>query len=451
MKILSNKEKFQLIQNTLGKKLQGVTAAPPTPSYPALSKPSSAEIPQKHYRFELNPAYQQIQIINKGAQQLGVENPFFRVHDGNAGATTSIQNKTLINFASYNYLGLSGHPQVNQAAHDAVERYGTSVSASRLVAGERPVHRELERAIADLYQVDDAVVFVSGHATNVSTIGHLFGPKDLVLHDEFIHNSILVGIQLSGAKRMPFPHNDLNSLKKILREARGAYEKVLIAVEGLYSMDGDYPDLPTLIEIRNEHKCFLMVDEAHSLGVMGATGKGLREHFSCNAGDVDIWMGTLSKSFAGCGGFIAGCSALIEQLKFLAPGFIYSVGIPAQVAAPALEALRIMLAEPERVQRLQKLSGFFLSEAKTRGFDTGLSQGFAIIPIITGSSLSAAQLSDRLLHRGINVQPIIYPAVAEKSARLRFFVTSEHTGEQIVETLDALSEELQTINGPPQI
>lgn len=450
MKILSNKEKHQLIQNTLGKKLQGVAPPPASAastSHPAFSKQSSAEIPQKHYRFELNPAYQQIQVINKVAQQLGTENPFFRVHDGNAGATTSIQDKTLINFASYNYLGLSGHPQVNQAAHEAIKRYGTSVSASRLVAGERPVHRELESAIGDLYQVDDAVVFVSGHATNVSTIGHLFGPKDLVLHDELIHNSILVGIQLSGAKRMPFPHNDLNTLKNILRESRGAYEKVLIVVEGLYSMDGDFPDLPTLIDIRNEHKCFLMVDEAHSLGVMGENGKGIREHFSCNADDVDIWMGTLSKSFAACGGFIAGCSALVEQLKFVAPGFIYSVGIPAQVAAPALEALKIMLEEPERVRRLKKLSGFFLSEAKTRGFDTGLSQGFSIVPVITGSSLSAVQLSDKLLHRGINVQPIIYPAVAEKSARLRFFITADHTEEQIMKTLTALDEELQAIKG----
>lgn len=444
-KILSNKEKQRLIQNTLGKKLQGV-ATSPVPA--ALTKHAPAEIPPRHYRFDQDPAYQQMQIISRGAQQLGVENPFFRVHDGNAGATTSIQNKTLINFASYNYLGLSGHPQVNQAAHEAIECYGTSVSASRLVAGERPVHRDLERALAELYEVDDAVVFVSGHATNVSTIGHLFGAKDLVLHDEFIHNSILVGIQLSGARRMPFPHNDLNALKNLLRDARGGYEKVLIAVEGLYSMDGDYPDLPTLIDIKNEHKCFLMVDEAHSLGVMGASGKGLREQFSCDAGEVDIWMGTLSKSLAGCGGFIAGCSALVEQLKFLAPGFLYSVGIPAQVAAPALEALRIMLAEPERVQRLQKLAEFFLNTAKNHGFDTGLSQGLSIVPILTGSSLCAAQLSDKLLHRGINVQPIIYPAVAEKSARLRFFITSDHTAEQIVKTLDILHEEWQESNGP---
>ncbi len=442
MKILSGKAKHKLIQSVLDRKLKGVTASD---QYSSTRTEQKENIPEQFYHFDQHPAYLQMQIIHKGAKQFGIGNPFFRVHDGNAGATTTIQNRQLINFASYNYLGLSGHPQVNQAAHEAIETYGTSVSASRPVAGERPIHRALERALADLYQVDDAVVFVSGHATNVSTIGHLFGPKDLILHDELIHNSILVGIQLSGAKRLPFPHNNLAALEKTLQESRESYERVLIVAEGLYSMDGDFPDLPTLIELKKRHKCFLMIDEAHSLGVMGATGKGLREHFALQDDEVDIWMGTLSKSFAGCGGFVAGSSALVEQLKFLAPGFLYSVGIPAQVAAPSLAALQIMLKEPDRVQRLQKHSEFFLAEAKKRGLDTGLCQGFAIVPVITGSSVSAAQLSEKMLARGINVQPIIYPAVPEKTARLRFFLTSEHTEKQMVTALDCLLEELETL------
>src|SRR5690606_27878399 len=191
---------------------------------------------------------------------------------------------------------------------------------------ERPIHRELEQAIAAMYEVDDAIVFVSGHATNVSTIGHLFGPRDLVLHDELIHNSVLQGIQLSGARRLPFGHNDWRALDHILDLQRRDFERVLIVVEGLYGMDGDFPDLPRFIEIKERHKAFLMVDEAHSIGVIGSRGYGIRDHFGIDGRDVDIWMGTLSKSMAGCGGYIAGESALVEHLKFLAPGFLYSVG-----------------------------------------------------------------------------------------------------------------------------
>ncbi|MDD5274258.1 MAG: aminotransferase class I/II-fold pyridoxal phosphate-dependent enzyme, partial [Methylovulum sp.] len=307
--------------------------------------------------------------------------------------------------------------------------------------GERPVHRQLEAAIADTYGVDDAVVMVSGHATNVTTIGYLFGANDLILHDELIHNSSMVGAQLSGAKRLSFPHNDYAALDKLLTENRRHYERVLIVLEGLYSMDGDYPDLPEFIAIKRKHKAFLMVDEAHSLGVLGLTGLGIREHFGIDGKDVDIWMGTLSKSLAGCGGFIAGESALVEHLKFLAPGFLYSVGMPPQVAAPALAALHIFKQEPERVQRLQALSQYFLNKAKALGIDTGHSQGVAIIAAITGSSLSAVRMSEALFQKGINVQPILYPAVPEKSARLRFFISCGHTEEQIDQTLQAYCEE----------
>jgi len=188
-------------------------------------------------------------------------------------------------YASYNYLDLSGDADVAQAAKDAIDRYGTSVSASRLVSGERPIHRELERALASLYGVDDAITMVSGHTTNVTTIGYLFGPRDLMLHDELIHNSVLQGIQLSGARRLPFPHNDWQALDDILRQQRRQFERVLIVLEGIYSMDGDYPDLPRFIEIKHRHRAFLMVDEAHSLGVMGLKGHGIGEHFGIDCRD----------------------------------------------------------------------------------------------------------------------------------------------------------------------
>jgi len=429
--------KDKLIQRTMARKLQQ-SAMP-------LMVRAGQDIPEAYWRFHLHPGYQQLRIINNGAAKLGVRSPFFKLHEGIAGSTTQIDGKSYINYASYNYLDLSGDPEVVQAAKDAIDRYGTSVSASRLVSGERPIHRALERALADLYDVDDAITLVSGHAANVTTIGYLFGPRDLVLHDELIHNSVLQGVQLSGARRLSFPHNDWQALDAILRQQRTQFERVLIVLEGIYSMDGDYPELPRFVEIKRRHRAFLMVDEAHSLGVMGKRGHGIREHFGLGGDDVDIWMGTLSKTLAGCGGYIAGETALIEHLKFLAPGFLYSVGMPPSVAASALAALRRMQQLPERVAALQARGQTFLQQAKAVGLDTGSSTGLAVVPVITGSSLKATRLSEVLFAQGMNVQPILYPAVPEKSARLRFFISCMHTEAQIAQTVQATAQWLSRV------
>ena len=429
--------KDALIVQALERRLQ---QAEQHEAYADLLPGDAAGIPEKFYRFHLHPGYQQLRIMNDGGNRLGISNPFFKLHQGVAGATTSINGKEYINYASYNYLGMSGHPAVAAAAKQAIDQYGTSVSASRPVSGERPIHRQLEKAIAEVYQVDDAVAFVSGHATNVSTIGYLFGPKDLVLHDELIHNSILQGIQLSGAKRLSFPHNDHATLEQILKTQRHAFERVLVVLEGIYSMDGDYPDLPAFVAIKKRYRAFLMVDEAHSFGIMGEKGMGIREHFNLQGTDVDIWMGTLSKSLAGCGGYIAGETALVEHLKFLAPGFLYSVGMPPSVAASSLAALEQIQRDPELTKTLKERGQLFLQLTREAGIDTGSSAGLAIIPAITGSSLKAVRLADRLFEQRINVQPIIYPAVPEKSARLRFFISCLHTEEQIRTTVARLAE-----------
>ncbi|WP_069383584.1 aminotransferase class I/II-fold pyridoxal phosphate-dependent enzyme [Halomonas caseinilytica] len=414
----------------------------PAPEHGEASGTSAGEVPERLTRFDAHPGYQQLTMMREAARRLGLTDPFFRCHQGNAGATSRIDDRDVINFASYNYLGFSGDPRVNQAAIDAVQHYGSSVSASRIVSGERPIHGELERAIADTYQVDDAVVFVSGHATNVSTLGYLLGPGDLILHDEYIHNSALVGAQLSGARRMGFAHNDADALEDLLHRHRAQFERVVIVIEGLYSMDGDLPDLPRFVEIKRRHQAWLMVDEAHSFGVLGRNGRGLREHFDVPPEAVDIWMGTMSKTLAGCGGYIAGCQALVDTLRHLAPGFLYSVGMPAQVAAPSLKALALMHEEPQRVRRLQAISRYFLEQARALGLDTGESIGAAVVPVIIGSSARAAGLSHALFERGINVQPILHPAVPEKSARLRFFLSCEHTEQQVDQTLEILDEEL---------
>ncbi|MCG8492603.1 MAG: aminotransferase class I/II-fold pyridoxal phosphate-dependent enzyme [Sneathiellales bacterium] len=389
-------------------------------------------VPPSHYKIEEFPEYQKLHLHRVVAEKAKIENPFFREQEGIAGSEVTVGNHQLINFANYNYLGLNGHPEVSQAAHEAIDTYGTSVSASRIVAGERRIHRELENKIAEIYNTDDAVVMVSGYATNLTVIGNLLGPKDLILYDNFSHNSILQGTELSSAKRRMFPHNDMQMLDQILKDIRPQYERCLIVVEGVYSMDGDAAPLDQLVDIKNRHKCLLMVDEAHSLGVLGESGRGIGEHFGVDGKEVDIWMGTLSKTTAGCGGYIAGSNALVEYLKFQAPGFVYSVGMPPPVAAAALKSLEIMIREPERVKKFRDNANLFLKLAKEAGLNTGLSQGHAVIPIIIGNSVKAGRLSARLFDEGIYAPPIIYPAVPEESARLRFFISSEHSEEQIV-------------------
>jgi 7-keto-8-aminopelargonate synthetase-like enzyme len=206
---------------------------------------------------------------------------------------------------------------VSKASKEAIENYGTSVSASRIASGERPLHRELERELADLIGAEDCIAYVGGHATNVTTIGHLFGRNDLIAHDSLIHNSVLQGCMLSGASQLPFSHNDWQSLDRILHEYRNRFRRVLVVIEGIYSMDGDIPDLPEFIEVKKRHKTFIMVDEAHSIGVLGDSGRGIGEHFDVDPNDVDLWMGTLSKSLASCGGYIAGRKAVIEYPNIL--------------------------------------------------------------------------------------------------------------------------------------
>jgi len=396
-------------------------------------------------RFDEHPAYRQLRVIHEGATALGIPNPYFKTHDGRAGSTTLIGGRPFLNFSSYNYLGLSGHPQVNAAAKQAIDRYGTSVSASRLVSGERPIHRALEQDLARLYGVDDCVAFVSGHATNVSTIAALCGPGDLVLHDALIHNSVLQGAALSGARRLAFPHNDWRALDARLTETRRDFQRVLIVLEGVYSMDGDLPDLPRFVEVKRRHKALLMVDEAHALGVLGAGGRGIAEHFGLDGQEVDIWMGTLSKALASCGGYIAGEGSLIELVKCTAAGFVYSVGLAPAMAAAALASLGILRSEPQRVAHLRERAQLFLHLARERGVDVGLSQGLAIVPAITGSSIKAGLLAEALFQRGINVQPILYPAVTERAARLRFFLSCEHSKDQVQAAVEALAEALRRL------
>lgn len=392
--------------------------------------------------FETLPGYDELLLVRATGEALGIANPFFRPHEGRAGALTRIEGREVSNFASYNYLGLNGHPGVQRAAQEAIERYGTSVSASRLVAGERPIHRALETRLAQLHRAEDAITFVSGHAANVTTIGTIVGAEDAVFHDALIHNSVIVGAALAGAARRSFPHNDLDALERMLVAERPRYRRALVVVEGLYSMDGDVPDLARLVALKQRFGAWLMVDEAHGIGVLGANGRGIAEHAGLDPRQVDIWMGTLSKSLASCGGYIAGPQPLIDYLKVSAPGFVYSVGLPPAAAGAALAALDAMEQEGGRVATLRTNSRHFLQAAQQAGLSTGTAEGHAIVPVMVGDSLKAVLLSERLLARGINVLPIIHPAVPQRSARLRFFITAEHSTAQLDEAVRVLAEEI---------
>ena len=400
------------------------------------------QIPPEHYDVAQFPEYGELKRQERMLRVVAGDNPYFRVDQGGAGSAACIERRQIVNFSVYDYVGLAHAPEVASAAKAAIDRYGVSAGASRLVSGEKQVHRDLEQALAAFLGTPAAIAFVSGHATNVTTIGHLLGPSDLILHDALAHNSIIEGAALSGATRRPFVHNDGQALDALLSDVRHRYRRVLIAIEGVYSMDGDFPELPRFVELKKKHKTLLLVDEAHSLGTMGATGRGIGEHWGVEPADVDLWMGTLSKSLASCGGYIAGSAELVEYLKYTTPGFVYSVGMSPPNAAAALAALTVLRREPQRVARLRGLAALFLELAREHGLNTGSAGGTPVVPVIVGSSVKSLRLARALFERGINVHPILPPVVAEHSARLRFFITINHSQEQIRAAVLAMADEL---------
>src|SRR5215211_1244183 len=306
----------------------------------------------------------------------GLPNPLFLPHTGPSGATVGLLGREMVNFSGYNYLGLSGDARVIAAVTEAAERYGTSASAARAVAGEIPLYDELEQRLAGAYGVDAAVVTPSGFLTNAGVIPFILGPNDLAVCDSLVHASIVSGTQWARCRRTNFAHNDPDALDRVLLRSRSQFDRAMVIVEGVYSMDGDIARLPELIEVARRHDCLIMVDEAHSFGTLGERGFGTREHFDLPGDAVDLWMGTLSKSLASCGGYLAGDADLIWAIKMLGPGLCMFVAppTPPQVAA-AIAAFDVMVAEPERLARLRRISAHALGAAKAAGWDTGSSEG----------------------------------------------------------------------------
>jgi acyl carrier protein len=320
-----------------------------------------------------------------GTTAAGLVNPFFRCKERVDKAVATIAGRDAISYTSFDYLGLAGHPRVIAAAKEALDRLGASASASRLVGGNHAIVRQLDEELARFVGTESAIVSPSGYGTNASVFGHLFGAQDLILYDELAHNSIVQGAVASKAQRRAFPHNDFRFLDRLLADIRGKHRRVVVAVEGVYSMDGDYPDLPQFIEVKRRHQALLYVDEAHSIGVMGPAGRGLCDHYGVDPNDGDLWMGTVSKALGSCGGYLAGREILMEYLKYTTPAFVFATAISPANAAASLEAVRVIREEPDRVARLRQRAQLFLQLAKDRGLDTGDSHDTPVIPIILGN------------------------------------------------------------------
>lgn len=374
-------------------------------------------------------------------QQLACEevNPYFKCHDSIIRDKSLLDGeREVLNFGSYNYIGMSGHPETVKAAQEAAAKYGTSASGSRLLAGEKHLYQELEREIASWKHTEDCLVLVGGHSTNVTFVGNFCNDKDIILYDALAHNSVVQGCQLSKSDSKVFPHNDFNTLENILKNARSKYEKILVVIEGAYSMDGDISPVPEFVRLKKKYGFFLMVDEAHSACVIGEHGGGVDEYFNLAPEDIDIKMGTLSKGLGTCGGYLAGKKVLIDYLRYNVPGFVFSVGISPPVAAATLAAIRLLQRDNSVVLKLHKNIEIFIKEAHIRNLDTCLAAETAIVPILVGKDMDAFILSHLLLQKGIAVPPAVYPAVPRDKSRLRFCVTSEHKEEQIIHALDVL-------------
>ncbi|WP_323120435.1 aminotransferase class I/II-fold pyridoxal phosphate-dependent enzyme [Burkholderia alba] len=401
---------------------------------------AKVKIGPEHYDFAHFPELREYANTRWYYDKQGYEWNMYREHAGLAGAEIEIAGRKVVNFSSYNYLDLSGDLRVRAAAKHAIDVYGTSTGSGRIITGEIPLYGEFERMLSEVLGVEDAMLGVSGYGTNVAAIGYLARKQDLVLYDELVHNSMLTGAKLSGARRFAFAHNDYDALERLLAEHRGHFERVLILTEGVFSMDGDIPDIPRLIDIKRRHQALLMVDEAHSMGVIGPRGLGVVDHFGLDGTDIDIHYASMSKAFATVGGYVAGSKELIAMLKHYAPGLgLYAAPLTPSNAAAGLEALRIMRAEPQRARRVVENADYFRSRAQQAGLDIGMSHGSGVVPIMLPDAELALWLTAQLFDRQIFTFPMIFPVVPRDAARLRFFINTAHTREHIDTTIDLLA------------
>ena len=373
-----------------------------------------------------------------GGNYLVKHNPFFVPVD-KARRDAALNGARFVSFANYDYLGLSNHPAVKAAAASALEMVGIGALASRLVGGERASHKDLELALAAFIGVEEVMTLVSGYLTNVTVISHIMGSRGVIFLDELSHNSIISGCKNSGSDVVFFRHNDLDHLDQLLSERRPLYKTALIVAESLFSMDGDIVDLPRLVEMKKNHDTWLLLDEAHSIGTLGQEGRGLCEHTGVDPNEVDLIIGTLSKSFATCGGFVCARASVIKWFRHTLPGFVYSVGLSPVISAAALAAVELAQTESWRIARLRQNSELFIELAREAGLDTGPAIGCGVVPILFRDSYETLAASQYLYAHGFYVPPIIQVGVPKDQPRLRFFLSANHSEADVRGVVDCLS------------
>jgi 8-amino-7-oxononanoate synthase len=359
------------------------------------------------------------------------------VEEIKGGSRVIVKGREMGMYASYSYLGLIGHPRINAAAKAAVDKFGTGTNGVRLLAGTLTIHTELEETIAAFKHAEAAITYSSGYVTNLTVISSLMGRGDFVISDKLNHASIVDGCLMSGAEFRRYKHNDMEELERRLQQTPADAAKLVVA-DAVFSMDGDVLDLPKTVGLCKKYNAWLMIDEAHSVGVLGKSGRGIEEHFGL--GDVvDIKMGTLSKTIPSVGGYVAGKKELIQYLQHASRAFIFSAALPPAQAAAANEAFKVILDEPWRIEKVNANSRQFISGLKAAGFDTMLTTT-AIVPVLCGTDDRAYQLTQSCQHKDLFVLPVVSPAVPEGQARLRATVTAVHEPGEIDHALGVITE-----------
>jgi glycine C-acetyltransferase len=375
-------------------------------------------------------------------KQQGLYRPL-RVLEGEQQARARFDHRLVVNLSSNNYLGLTTHPRLREAALEATRRLGVGSASVRPIAGTMDIHMELEERLGAFKNTEAAVVFQSGFAANAGTVAAVLSPQDVVVSDELNHASIIDGCRLSRAGIKVFPHKDVDAARGILRGLPAAARKLLVT-DGVFSMDGDLAPLPELCALAEESGSIMMVDDAHASGVFGTNGRGTIDHFGVQ-GRVDIQVGTLSKALGGLGGYVAGSRALVDFLHHRARPFLFSTSHPPAVAASCIAALDVLVDEPQLIERLWENARFFKSGLNALGFDTGLSES-PITPVIVGDGALAMKLSERLFDRGVFAQGIAFPTVARGRARVRTIVTATHAHDELQFALDVFEKVGRELN-----
>lgn len=368
-----------------------------------------------------------------------------RVLESEQLAVANFDGKSVVNLSSNNYLGLTTHPKMCEAAIKAIEQYGVGSGSVRTIAGTMTLHQDLETKLAEFKHTEASLVLQSGFTANMGVLGTILEDGDLVISDELNHASIIDGIRLTKAARKIYKHSDMDSLKDVLEESKD-FKKKLIVTDGVFSMDGDIAPLPQIVELAEQYDAIVMVDDAHSSGVLGRNGRGSVDHFDLN-GRVDIQVGTLSKAIGALGGYMAGSMKLRQLMIHRARPFLFSTSHPPSVTATCIAAIDVLLNEPERIKKLWDNTKYFKEALVNLGFDTGNSQT-PITPVIAGSGAKAMKLSDRLFQEGVFAMGIGFPTVPEPKSRVRTIVTATHTKEELdraIEAFEKVGKELAII------